>query len=156
MLDGKYNITDPAEILAYGADPDKLNAYGIPACAVPEMDRDDPRWSHSLHCDNDNYVLDTTQATKTAYSVLNALGTILFLPTGGHVGDAWGRKKVLFWTGFVSVMITFCYWLDTIDLSPPGDLHGALPSKNCHSFKHVRLCLSRACLGKAPVFKWKI
>eukprot|EP01046_Picozoa_sp_COSAG06_P062997 COSAG06_NODE_14443_length_1156_cov_1.140019_2_plen_48_part_00 len=38
MLDGKCNITDPAEILAYGADPDKLNAYGIPACAVPEME----------------------------------------------------------------------------------------------------------------------
>jgi hypothetical protein len=30
---------------------------------------------------------------KTMYSTLNILGTILFLPTGGHVGDAWGRNS---------------------------------------------------------------
>ena len=124
LIDGKYNVTDPADVAAYGADPAKVGEWGIPACEVPEMDRDDPLWSHSLYCQNNAYVLDKTQEIKTAYSVLNVLGTILFLPAGGHIGDSWGRKKVIFWTGFVSVAITMCYWLDTQDVDPPGDMHG--------------------------------
>lgn len=31
---------------------------------------------------------------------------------------------MIFWTGFVSVAITICYWLDTQDVNPPGYLHG--------------------------------
>jgi MFS family permease len=110
-------------VITDGIDPKTVHpVYGIPACDVPVMPRDDPLWSHSLYCDNNQYILDQTQGVKTAYSTLNILGTILFLPTGGHIGDVWGRKKVIFWTGFVSIGITMCYWLDTLEAG--GDMHG--------------------------------
>ena len=136
---GKYNITALEDILAYGVDPKTVDpVYGIPACEVPVMPRDDPLWSHSLYCDNNQYILDQTQKTKTAYSTLNILGTILFLPTGGHIGDVWGRKKVIFWTGFVSIGITMCYWLYAPRSVPARGIFWNFPPVH-HGF--VELCL---------------
>jgi hypothetical protein len=33
-----------------------------------------------------------------------------------------GRKKIIFWTSCVSIVICGCYWLDAV--TPGGDLHG--------------------------------
>ena len=75
MLAGKYNQT--------------LGGAVVPACEVPAVERDDEMWSQSIHCDNRAYVLDQKQQTDTMYQSLKLLGTILFLPIGGHVGDVW-------------------------------------------------------------------
>ena len=33
---------------------------------------------------------------------------------GGNISDSWGRKKVFGWTSCVSIVLVFCYFIDTM------------------------------------------
>ena len=122
-LDGSYNLTSAAQIDAYiGQGAFESGLRNVGACEVPAMARDNVYWSGSVHCANKAFVQQEAQSLNAIYSAIKTYTTLLVLPLGGHWADCWGRKRVLFLTGFFSVVFTMCYFADSLSSNSPS--HG--------------------------------
>ena len=122
-LDDSYNLTSAAQIDAYvGQGAFESGLRNVGACEVPAMARDNVYWSGSVHCANKAFVQQEAQSLNAIYSAIKTYTTLLVLPLGGHWADCWGRKRVLFLTGFFSVVFTMCYFADSLSSNSPS--HG--------------------------------
>jgi MFS family permease len=66
-----------------------------PACSVPDLDPDDPAWSHSPRCNNPAWVRNAAQRVYGVYAPITTVAKVLIIPSAGFLADIYGRKLVL-------------------------------------------------------------
>jgi hypothetical protein len=77
-----------------------INTTYIRACDVPNLDPEDPYWSHSAYCQNWDYVRAFTQKLGAGRSMTLTMMSLFCMPIGAGFADKRGRKP-MFVFGFM-------------------------------------------------------
>ena len=90
-----YDVHYPKTMINY-----HVNVSYLRACDVPELDPEDPYWSHTAYCPNWDYVRAFTQKLGAGRSMTLTMMSLFCMPIGAGFADKQGRKP-MFIFGFL-------------------------------------------------------
>ena len=83
-------------------------------CELPDLDRSNALWSHSLHCVNWDYVRFFVQRFIGIRSPIVTTVSCAVLPIGAGLADMYGRRPIIIFGAVVTILQLWLYYLASL------------------------------------------
>ena len=104
---------DDCATLEYNASLDQPGDR-LGACELPDLDRSNALWSHSLHCVNWDYVRFFVQRFIGIRSPIVTTVSCAVLPIGAGLADMYGRRPIIIFGAVVTILQLWLYYLASL------------------------------------------